>query len=278
MLPFGYNAIFHAKYQEATLKHMKLTHFGTGSLTTFAFTSPDKLCTLPANIATDSNPNTASIRSLILRIKARGTNVPLFLALNAATKAQDMGGFVITYSKQYEAEAVEKIENIAAYFLHHYGDASLERFTQEACDQADLTRWDSENDQPITLAEQDLEEVIEEEIAWIENLGDVTFGNKPEAAVFLERPKPASALRRTKVRPTNADDDTVGTFFPGQTVHITDEDSDVLTTNTGISDPVPIRISNPVSTRIANDESRATHPFSEASMAEPSSESSAGGV
>jgi hypothetical protein len=189
-----------------------------------------------------------------------------------------MGGFVITYSKQYEAKAVKKIENIAAYFLDHYGDASLERFTQEACDQADLTWWDSENDQPITLAEQDLEEVMEEEIAWIENLRDVTFGNKPKAAVILERPKPASSLRHTKDRPTNADDDTIGTFFPGQTVHITDEDSDVLTTNTGISNPVPTYISNPVPTHIANNESRAAHPFSEASVAEPYTEGLAGGV
>jgi hypothetical protein len=145
MLPYGVNSIFLVKYQEAMVKHMKLTHYGTGHFTTLAFASPDKPCNFM--------PDRASIRSMILRIKARDTNPsqPLFLALNPATKPQEQCGFVITYSKAHENEAVKKISNIAAFFCHRYGAESLECFTAEACEQADMTKWDAANDRPITL-------------------------------------------------------------------------------------------------------------------------------
>jgi hypothetical protein len=263
MLPYGYNPIFLAKYQEATMKHMKLTFYGTGHFTTFAFTSPDK----PCNFLTDK---TSTIRSLILCIKARNTDRPLFLALNSATKPQEKGGFVITYCKAYEDEAVEKIANISAYFKHHYGEESLERFTPEACDAADLTKWDTDNDRPITVMEQDLEDVMDEDIEWVENLGDVTFGAQKPTAVLLGRPK----LPKPSSRPSSADDDTVGTFFPGQTAvsgnNQDDDESDALTTDTNYSAPA-----HPTQ---ANDETRVALPTSEASVAESSSEDSAGGV
>jgi hypothetical protein len=101
MLPLGHNAIFQAKYQEATLKHMKLTHYKTGNFTTFAFTSPDKPCNF-------MDGGSATIRSMILKINARDTARPLFLALNPATKPQEKGGFVVTYCKAYETEPVER--------------------------------------------------------------------------------------------------------------------------------------------------------------------------
>jgi hypothetical protein len=88
-LPFGSNQIFQAKYQEATLKHMKLAHFGTNSLNTFAFTGLDK--------KTNFLENKPSLRELILGIKARGTDKPLFIAINPATKTHEKGRFMITY-------------------------------------------------------------------------------------------------------------------------------------------------------------------------------------
>jgi hypothetical protein len=259
MLPYGYNPIFLAKYQEATMKHMKLTFYGTGHFTTFAFTSPDKPCNLL------SGDKKTTIRHLLLHMKARKTERPLFLALNAATKPQEKGGFVITYCKAYEDKAVEKIANITAYFKHYYGEDSLERFTPEACDAADKTKWDVENDRPITVMEQDLDDVMDEEIEWLENLGDVSFGTQKTTEVILECPK---APKRSAL-PSSADDDTVGTFFPGQTAATgsNDDECDDLTTDT------------PANPTQANDEARAAHPPSEAtSVAESSSEDSAGGV
>jgi hypothetical protein len=82
MLPYEYNPIFLAKYQEATMKHMKLTFYGTGHLTTFAFKSPDKPCNLL------SGNKKTTIQHLLLCMKARKTKRSLFLALNAETKPQ----------------------------------------------------------------------------------------------------------------------------------------------------------------------------------------------
>jgi hypothetical protein len=138
MLPYGYSPIFQAKYQEATQKHMKLTYFGSLSQTTFAFTGPNKRISF-----LDGSP---TIRSLVLGMKVRGTKKPLFLTLNPATKGNEKGGFVITYCVKYEKEAVKKLTNLAAYFHHHCGDGSLERFSPEAWEQADHTKWDTEND------------------------------------------------------------------------------------------------------------------------------------
>jgi hypothetical protein len=126
MLPYGYNPIFLAKYQEATMKHMKLTFYGTGHFTTFTFTSPNK----PCNFLSGGKKST--IWYLILRMKARKTERPLFLALSAATKPQEKGGFIITYCKVYKDKAMEKIANITAYFKHYYGEESLEQFTPKA--------------------------------------------------------------------------------------------------------------------------------------------------
>jgi hypothetical protein len=179
---------------------------------------------------------------------------------------------VITYSKAHEAEAVEKIANLAAFFRHRYGAESLERFSPEACEQADMTKWDAENDRPITVDEQALEEVMGEDIDWIENLDDVTFGNKMDIEVVIERP---TNPIRAPPRPENADADTVGTFFPGQGISHAVEDeslgaSDALTADsTSVIQP---------DIELANDESREARPTSEASFAEDSTGSSAVGL
>jgi hypothetical protein len=116
--------------------------------------------------------------------------------------------------------------------------------------------------------EQDLDDVTNEEIEWLENLGDVSFGTQKTAEVVLERPK---ATKRSAL-PSSANDDTVGTFFPGQTAATGSNDtenneSDDLSTDT------------PANPTQANDEVRAAPSPSEASsVAESSSEDSAGGV
>jgi hypothetical protein len=82
--------------------------------------------------------------------------------------------------------------------------------------------------------------------------------------IVLEHPK---APKRSSL-PSSADDDTVGTFFPGQTAASgsNDDDSDALATDM------------PVNPTQANNEARAAHPSSEASVAESSSKDLAGGV
>ena len=244
-LPFGSNQIFQAKYQEATLKHMKLSHFGTNSLNTFAFTGLDK--------KTNFLENKPSLRELILGIKARGTDKPLFIAVNPATKSHEKGGYVITYLRKFETEAVEKINNLAAYLKHCYGEEALERFSQEAIDQAEMTQWDTVNDRPITVEEQFLDDIVGKDIDWVENLNDVQFEKNPDAAFIIDRPKKKVSFGPDY--PITADADSINTFYPGQPVTpMTDTDS---TTNDG---------------------SGTARPNPEVQVAEDSDESSAGGA
>jgi hypothetical protein len=263
MLPYGYSPIFQAKYQEATQKHMKLTYFGSRSQTTFAFTGPDKRISF-----LDGSP---TIRSLVLGMKARGTEKPLFLTLNPATKGNEKGGFVITYCVKYDKEAVEKLTNLAAYFHHHFGDGSLERFSPEACEQADHTKWDTENDRPITMEEQFLEDAMDDDIDWIADLGDVTFDNPSALAVVADRPLLSSAPVGMPALPNSADDDTVGTFFPGQGRAATQTEDDDTDDDDSTTNYTP-------TFSTANDENREARPFSEAPRAEVSEEAPADGV
>jgi hypothetical protein len=199
--------IFQAKYQEATLKHMKLTYFGTASLCSFAFTAgPDKKCHLL--------PDKPSIHSLLLAVNARGMDDPLFLALNPATKSNEHGGYIITYQKRYEMEAIKKIKNLAAFFKHHFGSDSLERFTQEQVNMAEQTVWDTVNDRPITAEELYLEDIMDKDISWVENLDDITFVKSNMTEVLIERPNPTSISQAAFSK--SVDSDMIITFHPNQ--------------------------------------------------------------
>jgi hypothetical protein len=207
-LPFSPNFIFWQKYQEATMKHMKLTHFGTDTYTVFAFPSPDKKCGFLQD--------TPSIWSLLFSVKARDSSNGLFLSVEIAAKPMEQGSFVISYLKRHETEAVEKLSNLSAFFMHRFGENSLEHFTQEAVNQAEQTIWDKEHDRLITMEEQFLEEIAEEDIEWVENLADIKFTMDLAKEVVLDRPKIANVPQ--PVLPENVDADTVKTFFPNQAV------------------------------------------------------------
>ena len=201
-LPYSPNFIFRQKYQEATMKHMKLTHFGTDTFTVFAFPSPDKKCGFLKD--------TPTIRSLLFSVKARDSPNGLFLSVEIAAKPMEQGGFVISYLKRHETEAVEKLSNLLAFFMHRFGENSLEHFTQEAVNQAEQTIWDKEHDRPITMEEQYLEEIADKDIEWVENLADIKFTMDLAMEVVLDWPKIANVPQL--VLPENTDADTVKTF------------------------------------------------------------------
>jgi hypothetical protein len=116
--------------------------------------------------------------------------------------------------------------------------------------------------------EQDLDDVMNEEIEWLENLSNVSFGMQKTTKVILERPK----APKQSALPSSADDDTVGTFFPGHTA-ATGSNDDESNESDDLSTDTP---ANPTQ---ASDEVRAAHPPSEASsVTESSSKDLAGGV
>jgi hypothetical protein len=146
------------------------------------------------------------------------------LVLNPATKSHERGGYIITYQKRYEMEAIEKIENLAAFVKHCFGSDSLERFTQEQVNMAEHTVWDTVNDRPITAEELYLEDIMDEDISWVKNLDDVTFAKLNTAEVLIERPNPTSISQ--PAFPKSADSGMIVTFRPNQEIAQTDNTED----------------------------------------------------
>ena len=70
-------------------------------------------------------------------------------------------------------------------------------------------KWDKANDRPVTVEEMDLDELLEDDLDWVDNLGsaDISFHSKIE--VTLDRP---SILYRTSNNPLLGDADSVKTF------------------------------------------------------------------
>jgi hypothetical protein len=122
------------------------------------------------------------------------------------------------------------------------------------------------------MEEQFLEDAMDDNIDWIADLGDVTFDNPSAPVVVADGPilPSASAPVGLPNLPNSADDDTVGTFFPGQgcaemQIDDDEDDDDSTTINTPIFSTT-------------NDENREAHPVSEAPRAEVLGEASAAGV
>ena len=187
---------------------MKVTYFGTGSQTTFDFSNPNKLCHI-----LEGSP---MICTLLLSIMAWNSTTPLFLSIDPTWKSQECGGFVIAFAKQHKMEAVEKISSLLAFFKHRFGEASLEYFAQEALNQAEMTQWDMEHDHLITQEEMFLDDIVAEEIEWIDNLKDAQFASPTDTPILLDHP--SILLIPHPELPANTDANTVQTFFPGQSV------------------------------------------------------------
>ena len=162
---------------------------------------------------------------------------PLFIAVNPATKTHKKGGFIITYLRKYEMEAMEKITNLAAYMKHQYGEEALERFSQEAIDQAKMTQWDTVNDRPITVEEQFLDDIVGEDIDWVENLNNVQFEKMADTSIIIDRPKKKVSFGPEY--PANADANSIATFYPGQQVTPTMDTDSNTKDGSGTARPDP---------------------------------------
>ena len=136
---------------------------------------------------------------------------------------------------------------------------------------AEQTVWDTVNDRPITAEELYLEDIMDEDISWVENLNDVTFAKSTKVDILIDRPTSSSISQPTF--PKSADSDTIVTFHPNQDIAPTEDTEDgtidQLSTTTKETDSDE---SN------AHDEQRATRPGSEADHAKSSDEDSASGV
>lgn len=99
------------------------------------------------------------ICSLLLSVKAKDSTQGLFLTVNPASKPLEQGSYVISFLKCHESEAMEKLSNLSAFFMHCFGIDSLKHFTQDTVNQAKQTLWNVEHDCPVMIGEQYLKEI-----------------------------------------------------------------------------------------------------------------------
>jgi hypothetical protein len=134
-----------------------------------------KLSNLSAFFLHHFGSESPMIWDLLFLVKACGSTSGLILSVEMASKPMEQGGYIILYLKWHESEAVKKLSNLSAFFLHHFGSESLEHFSHDAVNEAEQMIWDKEMDRPISLEEQYLEDIAGEDLAWVENLDDVKF-------------------------------------------------------------------------------------------------------
>jgi hypothetical protein len=70
-------------------------------------------------------------------------------------------------------------------------------------------KWDEVNDHPVTVKEMDLDKVLEDDLDWVDSLGDAEISFQSKVEVTLDRP---SILRQTSNNPLLGDTDSVKTF------------------------------------------------------------------
>jgi hypothetical protein len=208
----GNGKVYNEKFCRAVQKHMQLTAFGTQTTTSSDFDNIDSRCQL-----LDNNP---SLRHLILAMKTRpkaptpGTNPTppgsLFLSIDPATRHSDRGSFVVTYTINNATEAEEKIKNLLSYLAHEHGESATYWFSATAIERADHMTWDTENDRPITVEEQDLDDLLDDDMDWVANLEatDISFTSRVE--VTLAR---LSLLSKVSNNPFLGETDSVKTFY-----------------------------------------------------------------
>ena len=126
-----------------------------------------------------------------------------------------------------------------------------------------------EHDHPVTIEECVLDDVATEDIEWMENLDDISFGNHTEKPVVV-LDHPSSQLGQPSY-PASMEDDTIQTFFVSQTTGIITDDATIDSTSTTAS-----ASSNP--NLLAYKGQRAAHPHLEAQTTESSDDFSAAGA
>lgn len=213
----GQGRVYNMKFSRAVQKHMQLTAFGTR-------------CTLSSDFENLDAPNdmlkkAPTLRKLMLGMQTRPrpspsasatmphTLRPLFLSVDAATRFNDRGSFVVTYAVDNAEEAEEKIKNLLSYLIHDHGDSATYWFNPTAIERADGMKWDEVHNRPITADELDLDDLLNDDVDWIANMEEADKSFKPaQVEVLLTRP---SLLHKVSNNPFLGKADSVQTFHQG---------------------------------------------------------------
>ena len=188
----GQGETYNRKHQKSVRKHMKITTFGVKLAKTVDLRDIDDPCDL-----LDGSPTG---RQLImgLTLDSPGppiepggppTPLPVFLSIDRSQRKGERGTYVVTFTQSNAVEAEEKLRHLLSYLEHHYESSHVSHwFTQDACERAEEVIWDDETNRPISRAERDLDELLDEDIDWLDDLDDAKL-HFEAATITVERPK-----------------------------------------------------------------------------------------
>jgi hypothetical protein len=203
----GQGETYNSKHKKAVQKHMKITSFGIKSAKTVDLRDIDSPCDLIEGAPTR--------RQLImgLMLDSKGTTndndgtrkpLPVFLSIDRSQCKGERGVYVFTFTQSNAVEAEEKLRYLLTYLEHQYNSSAVSHwFTQDACERAEEVHWDDETNRPISRAELDLDELLEEDIDWLDDLDDAKL-HFDAAKITIERPK---RFQKVQSNPLEGDDD-----------------------------------------------------------------------
>ena len=217
------------------------------------FTNPDKPCHMLEHSPT--------IQSLLLFINAHNSDQKLFLSVDPVWKQMEV---VVFLSPMLSTMNLRQWRRYLAFWRYHFGDNSLEHFSQDTINQSKTTEWDIDNDCLITMEELIFDDIAAKAIKRLDS--EAQFASTPtmsELAVILDCPNLLNIPQPEYPSHHDANANTVQTFFP------TGQD----TSPTKIPDAtVPPDDSTTItaSDSLTNDGTRVAHPVLEASSARAS--------
>jgi hypothetical protein len=150
--------------------------------------------------------------------------LPVFLSIDRSQRRADRGAYVFTFTQAHAVEAEEKLKFLLNYLEHHYGTSAVSHwFTQDACDRAEEVIWDNDTDRPISREELDLDELLDEELDFCDDLDDARYQFE-SAKISVERPQ---RFQQVQNNPLEGDEESVTTFYHVSDLPVLDGDSRV---------------------------------------------------
>ena len=139
---------------------------------------------------------------------------------------------MFTFTQSNAVEAEEKLRYLLTYLEHQYNSSHVSHwFTQDACERAEEVIWDDETNRPISRAEMDLDELLEEDIDWLDDLDEAKL-HFEAAKITVDRPK---RFQKVQSNPLEGDAESLQTFYQGSDLPETDGENGVTSPTTGSS-------------------------------------------
>ena len=231
----GQGETYNRKHEKSVQKHMKITTFGVKLAKTVDLRDIDSPCDL-----LDGSPTgrqlimglTLDLPGTTNETDGPRTPLPVFLSIDRSQRKGERGTYVVTFTQSNAVEAEEKLRYLLTYLEHQYNSSHVSHwFTQDACERAEEVIWDDETNRPISRAEMDLDELLDEDIDWLDDLDDAKL-HFEAATITVDRPK---RFQKVQSNPLEGDAESLQTFYQGSDLPETDGENGATSPTTGSS-------------------------------------------